>query len=261
MSARWTRCSNTKGAAYAAPFFAVPSPCFLSPARLQPNCTCASKAVDVVTFNIPDLRHRNMRAQRCAKQLAMIADAQMQEFMDDHVLLKNIRLAEKVGGERDPTSRRAGRPLPPHFLDTDLLRCDAKRRRPAANSRLEGIGVAHDGAHRLRTKSKDTVADLDHPPTGHDLEEHLVQLRFELPEFVRASAEVREPRERALTISRARSSEVTALTRRVRGPEGFVFPTRASAFFRSRRRDGSLTERLLLEEPVRAARQNSSAWA
>jgi len=56
------------------------------------------------------------------KKFAVIGDTKVQEFVDDHEILKGPRLDQEVSREANATAQRARRPFAGHALHRDLLR-------------------------------------------------------------------------------------------------------------------------------------------
>lgn len=85
------------------------------PATAHPRCAARGDALPAW----------NVRTEKTSKQPPMIRYPEMQQFVDDHDLLKPRVLVEQITAEAQPSTRRARRPLRRHPLDLNAVGCDA----------------------------------------------------------------------------------------------------------------------------------------
>src|SRR2546422_492287 len=96
---------------------------------------------------------RDVRCQKAPENTTMIADLEVEQFMDDDVVLEGTRLLEQIGGEGTPPPSRAGCPLARHALEPDLCRRDANAVRPAVHPPSEIVSgrVSHVRSESTRS--------------------------------------------------------------------------------------------------------------
>jgi hypothetical protein len=72
-----------------------------------------------------------MGVHEAPEELAVIANAQVEQLVDDHGLAKTPIPAQQVAAERHASGRGAGSPLLGHAPDLDDLWADTQAFRPA----------------------------------------------------------------------------------------------------------------------------------